>query len=249
MGANPLNQMQLGQCGCWATTLVLMFLGDQRGILELPLGGAPLVVDRTVVGVGGRDSDITSPIAGSTVYDLRVVCDLRGEQAGLIATTSGVDPTLPVGYVWQSPVLFVMVTNGAQQLISVADSGNGIVHYDDSGSYGLELLVDGKAVVLTPIDCSPALPSEFTRFGIYGTFEHAAVGARVCSLEHNPAHADTIFETIALQSLAGAVEQQHVQVQTHGHPPPSEALYYQWLGGAPTVGATIWMQWFQIPRI
>lgn len=243
MGSTPDEEMQLEQDSDWPSVLILMQKGDERGILELNLDGAPLIVDNTASGLGGID---TGSVAADTVYDLRVVCNEAGDLAGLIATVSGAAPTIPAGYPWVSPVLAAGITDGTSDFVPVYDLGAGEYQIGWGGGFlrGIQVVTLGTGTAT--VDCSSALPEDYTSFGIVCDLENTNANKSVFNLIGDDGGALSTQDYGRINNLPEKVCVEVQAARVSGG--PTNAFRYSHGVSVPTQGFNAYIRWFRIKR-
>jgi hypothetical protein len=121
-----------------------------RAILVLPDG---LVCDLdAAVGLGGLDKGVK---VNQTAYTLRAYANLSGGVVGLMAVQTGTAPTLPAGIVWQSPILAVLITDGAGNAKAFVDLRNGrqsCTEDDGNDIQGWPVLVNSQGAGTVSLD-------------------------------------------------------------------------------------------------
>jgi len=247
----PTNTMELTQSANWGSTLVLMTQGDQRAVLEQNLV-TPLTLTRTVVGIGGRDDNVNSPLAASAVYDVRLVATNDGMRSGLIGTKTGNAPVLPVGYPWVSPVLFIAMTSGASLWEPLTDLTGGRIRIEsDPTGGGKQVVSGGNVAASTPIDCSSALPADWLSFRARYQAQHLGA-ALTLTLRYGSTGSLIQQRGFIGNAAAGQYGLVAGFIEGHrsflgGNPNPATAMYYEW-SGVPTVGLTVAIQDIWIPH-
>lgn len=179
--------------------------------------GTPGTLNMAVVGAGGID---VGAIAANTWYAVWVIADSTGTNpvSGLYST-SGVAPTMPVGYDRRRRVGWVR-SGGAATLLSFAQTGgsNTRTYYWNAPRASLQALAGGAAVVFTALslgawhpaifcnevylDASVDLGNDFVEFRLDNTaIANGQSAFRVTSPSNNRTHGKLWHPTNSLGQL------------------------------------------------
>jgi len=243
MGANPDEVMRLAQQPGYPSTLVYMINGDQRAVLEVILD-APLEIDNTAVGAGGLDA--SSPLGADTVYDLRVICNHRGDLIALLGSLSGQAPDMPANYQWASPVVGAMVTDSTADNHVLLNPTAGVFRYQDDQFVAMGISPMGVGAY---VDMSAFLPWNVAKVFAHHESIHAAAGPYSMSIGPRDVSWSIIAYADNLGNLAGQTTIASSPLDFDAITgDPSTLLYIAW-NNLPTYGTDIVLFGFRLKRV